>query len=53
MVMLCGKGLAEEGMGFSISFDDSSGFLAIDPHPDCAGSRHLIRVRKCNDYFDD
>lgn len=34
MVMLCGKGLAEEGMGFSISFDDSSGFLAIDS-PGC------------------
>lgn len=53
VVMLCGKGLVEEGIGFSISFDDSSGFLAIDPLPDCAGSRHSIRVRKCNDYFDD
>lgn len=40
MVMLCGKGLAEEGMGFSISFDDSSGFLAIDPLPDC-GTRSV------------
>lgn len=42
MVMLCGKGLAEEGMGFSISFDDSSGFLAIDS-PGCVGSSYSIR----------